>query len=69
MRCAVKSEEGIVSLRLTVDKSAELKVGKSANEETVTGTVKSDIFYGGKGKDTIDGKYGRDVAVYDKDTA
>ncbi len=38
----------------------------SAKADKLIGTVNSDIFYGGKGNDTITGKNGRDVAVYDK---
>ncbi len=38
----------------------------SADKTALAGTVKSDIFYGGKTSDTIAGKDGRDVAVYDK---
>ncbi|MBQ9406099.1 MAG: hypothetical protein IJU37_05080, partial [Desulfovibrio sp.] len=37
----------------------------TAKADTLTGTVNSDIFYGGKGSDSITGKNGRDVAVYD----
>ncbi|MBQ9406353.1 MAG: AIDA repeat-containing protein, partial [Desulfovibrio sp.] len=37
----------------------------TAKNDTLTGNANSDIFYGGKGNDKINGKNGRDVAVYD----
>ncbi len=38
----------------------------NARGNKLTGGVHSDIFYGAQGGDTIAGKNGRDVAVYDK---
>ena len=46
-----------------------IKAGKmlkgTTGKDKLTGNTHSDIFYGGKGNDTITGKNGRDVAVYD----
>ncbi len=64
-----------VTYSLTYSKSAtNLKLSAYGNEvwkgttgaDKHTGTVHSDIFYGGKGNDTLTGQNGRDVAVYDK---
>ena len=38
----------------------------TTGKDKLTGRAHSDIFYGSKGNDTITGKNGRDVAVYDK---
>ena len=37
----------------------------TARNDVLTGTTSWDVFYGGKGNDTIKGSAGRDVAVYD----
>ena len=53
------------NVTLTVAKAtAGLVTGKTK----LTGTNNWEVFYGGKGNDTITGKNGRDVAVYDKTT-
>ena len=44
--------------------AGKMQKGSTANDK-LTGTVNSDIFYGGTGNDTINGKNGRDVAIYD----
>ena len=62
---SLSSADGVVSLKLTVAKGVD-RLGKSSKKETLKGTVNSDIFYGGAGKDIIKGKNGRDVALYDK---
>ncbi len=46
-------------------KAGKILKGK-AKDDKLVGSTHSDIFYGGKGNDTITGKNGRDVAVYDK---
>ena len=47
-----------------------IKAGKmlkgTTGKDKLTGRAHSDIFYGSKGNDTITGKNGRDVAVYNK---
>ncbi|MBR5734800.1 MAG: hypothetical protein IKX79_04615, partial [Desulfovibrionaceae bacterium] len=61
---AVSTAKNVVSLTLAVS-GGEMKIG-NAKANKLAGTADSDIFYGGKGNDTITGVNGRDVAVYDK---
>ncbi len=60
----VAQSKGIVTLKLAAV-AGEILPG-TAKKDTLTGTANCDIFYGGKGNDTIKGMGGRDVAVYDK---
>lgn len=60
----VCTKSGQLNLTLTAISGA-MKKGTAKNDK-LTGTANCDIFYGGKGNDTITGKGGRDVAVYDK---
>ena len=53
------------AITLTVAKTGSTLKG-TAKADKLTGTTNWDVFYGGKGNDTITGKNGRDVAVYDK---
>lgn len=52
-----------INLNLAM-KAGAMKRG-NAKDNTLTGTQHSDIFYGGKGNDQLNGVNGRDVAVYD----
>ena len=60
---AVNSASNNISL--TVAKTGKTLKG-TTKADKLTGTANWDVFYGGKGNDTITGKNGRDVAVYDK---
>ena len=53
-----------VSLDVGIKAGDMIKGNAKANK--LNGAAHSDIFYGGKGNDTITGKNGRDVVVYDK---
>ncbi len=59
----VSQAKNVVSLKLSIARGKIFKGNAKANNQN--GTVQSDIFYGGKGNDTINGINGRDVAVYD----
>ena len=52
------------TIKLTVGKTGSTLKG-TTKAENLTGTNNWDVFYGGKGNDTITGKNGHDVAVYD----
>ena len=52
-----------INLNLAM-KAGAMKRGNS-KDNPLTGTQHSDIFYGGKGNDQLNGVNGRDVAVYD----
>ncbi|MBQ7606859.1 MAG: AIDA repeat-containing protein [Desulfovibrionaceae bacterium] len=60
---SLKSADSQISLTLAI-KAGEVRKGTDKADK-LGGTAHSDIFYGGKGNDTITGKNGRDVAVYD----
>ncbi|MBQ7609053.1 MAG: AIDA repeat-containing protein, partial [Desulfovibrionaceae bacterium] len=53
------------TVNFTVAKTGKMLKG-TTKAEKLTGTANWDVFYGGKGNDTITGKNGHDVAVYDK---
>ncbi len=61
---ALKASGTQINLSVALKAGKLLKGNESAN--TLTGSTNSDVFYGGKGNDKIDGKNGRDVVVYDK---
>jgi Ca2+-binding RTX toxin-like protein len=50
-------------IKLTVAKAGSVKKG-TAGANSLKGTANWDVFYGGKGNDTITGVNGRDMAVY-----
>ena len=60
----VTQASGVVKLTLAAVAGKMLKGDAKANQ--LTGTYQCDIFWGGKGNDTIIGKKGRDVVVYNK---
>ncbi|MBQ9406789.1 MAG: hypothetical protein IJU37_08675, partial [Desulfovibrio sp.] len=53
------------SINLTVATAATKPYKGTTKTDKLTGTANWDVFYGGKGNDTITGVNGRDVAVYD----
>lgn len=53
-------------INLVVAMNAGKTLKGTAKANSLTGTANCDVFYGGKGNDTIKGVNGRDVAVYDK---
>ncbi len=53
-------------ISLLIDMKAGKMLKGTAKANKLTGAFHSDIFYGGKGNDTIRGRNGRDIAVYDK---
>ncbi len=60
----VSAAKNALTLKLSVA-AGRLMVG-SDDANDLTGTYNSDIFFGGAGNDTLTGKNGRDVAVYDR---
>ncbi len=62
----VKADGEFHKVKLTLAAApGKIKIG-DAKANNLSGTSLSDIFYGGKGSDTIKGVNGRDVAVYDR---
>ncbi len=64
MTYTLASSGAEISLAIAMKAGKMLKGTAKANK--LTGSSHSDIFYGGKGNDTLSGVNGRDVAVYDK---
>ena len=60
-----KQDNATQRISLTIDLKAGKMLKGTTENNKLTGNTHCDIFYGGKGNDTITGKNGRDVAVYD----
>ena len=60
----LKNSDAQINLTIAIKPGKMLK--GTTGKDKLSGNAHSDIFYGGKGNDTITGKNGRDVAVYDK---